>query len=75
MLKYDKGFAQDHTRKEQAQVKPRISDNIHSLPHFPELFLFASETHSKKQEAMEFGPLWGPPMSYKEVTLLQDPTG
>lgn len=45
--------------------------DIHSLPHSPELFLFASETRSKKQEAMEFGPLYGPPMSYKDVTLME----
>lgn len=75
MFKYDEGLAQGHTRKEQAEVKPGISDSASVACPISWLLLFASDTCNKKQEAMEFGLLGRPPISYKEVTLLEDPTG
>lgn len=75
MLKYDKGLAQDHTRKEQAQVKPGfLVLTSAACPILLSCFSLPLR-HGKKQEAIEFGPLCGPPVSYKEVTLLEDPAG
>lgn len=75
MLKYEKGLAQGHTRKEQAGVKQGFLTPHQQLALSPGLFLFASDTCSKKQKAKEFGPLGSSPVRYKEVTLLDDPTG
>lgn len=74
MLNYGKGLAQGHTRKDQAGVKQGFLTPHQQLALYPWLFLFASDTCSKKQKAKEFGLLGSPPVSYEEVTLLEDPT-
>lgn len=60
---------------EQAEVKPKISDSTPAACAVPQPLLSASETCSRKQGWWDSGPLLGPIMSHKEVTLLKDSQG
>lgn len=61
--KYRKGLAQGRTRKTQNRRKssPGVLTPHPQLVLSPGLLLSASGTCNKQQEAMECGPLCGPP--------------
>lgn len=76
MLNYGKGLAQGHTRKDQAGVKQGFLTPHQQLALYPRLFLFASDTWSRRQRnlaswvvplwVMKRWPCWRIPQSRKE---------